>query len=326
MSRYLVAGAAGFIGARVCSLLIEQGHQVVGVDNLNDAYYKSLKHYRLGLLRELEQFEFHQLDICRRDEIAQLFGRDVGLDAVVNLAARAGVRPSVEDPWIYFDANLTGTLNLLDACVRWGVEKFVLASTSSLYGESEVQPLHEELPTDRPISPYAASKKAAEVLCYTYHDLHGLDVTAFRYFTVYGPAGRPDMAPFRFVQWITERRPVIVFGDGHQSRDFTYVDDIAQGTILGLQEVGYGIINLGSDFPVSVLDLIRLIERLTQEKAQLEFRARYRADVMRTWADVEKARELLGWQSQWSFAKGVQSMVDWYQANREWARKIKTGE
>ena len=326
MSRYLVAGAAGFIGARVCSLLVEQGNQVVGVDNLNDAYDTNLKHFRLGILRQLPQFEFHHFDICSRDQVSQLFARDGGFDGVINLAARAGVRPSVEDPWIYFDANLTGTLNLLDACVKWGVEKFVLASTSSLYGESDVQPLHEELPSDRPISPYAASKKAAEVLCYTYHDLHGLDITVFRFFTVYGPAGRPDMSVFRFVQWISEKRPVLIFGDGSQSRDFTYIDDVARGTILGLKEVGYEIINLGSDEPVSVIDVVRQIEEITGQKAELVFQQRHRADVMRTWADVRKARKLLGWKSQWSFDLGVKSLMDWYQANREWAREIRTGE
>jgi len=326
VSRYLVAGAAGFIGARVCSLLVEQGNQVVGIDNVNDAYDTTLKYHRLELLRQFEQFEFHQLDICQRDQISELFARGPGYDGVINLAARAGVRPSVEDPWIYFDANLTGTLNLLDACVKWEVEKFVLASTSSLYGESDDQPLHEELPSDRPISPYAASKKAAEVLCYTYHDLHGLDITVFRFFTVYGPAGRPDMSVFRFVQWISEKRPVLIFGDGSQSRDFTYIDDVARGTILGLKKVGYEIINLGSDEPVTVNDVVRQIEELTGEKAQLVFQPRHRADVMRTWADVRKARELLGWQSQWAFEKGVKSMVEWYQANREWAREIRTGE
>jgi nucleoside-diphosphate-sugar epimerase len=243
---------------------------------------------------------------------------------VINLAARAGVRYSVENPWIYVDTNVTGTLNLLELCREFGVAKFVLASTSSLYGAHNPRPFREDANTDRPLSPYAASKKAAEALCYTYHYLHDLDVTVFRYFTVYGPAGRPDMSPFRFTQWISEGRPVTVYGDGQQSRDFTYVDDIARGTIAGLKPLGYEVINLGSDEPVVLMDFIRLVEELAGQEANLVFQPRHPADMDATWADIGKAEQLLGWRPQVRFAEGVRRMVDWYGDNREWAGEIIT--
>ena len=215
-------------------------------------------------------------------------------DAVINLAARAGVRPSVDDPWIYVQTNAMGNLNLLDLCRRDGVPKFVLASTSSLYGAHNPLPYAEDADTNRALSPYAASKKAAEAMSYTYHFLHGLDVTIFRYFTVYGPAGRPDMSLFRFTQWITEGRPVRVFGDGSQSRDFTYVDDIARGTILGLKHVGFEVINLGSDRPAELSHVIDLVAAAAGRPAELVYGPMHPADVPATWADITKARATPG--------------------------------
>ena len=199
---------------------------------------------------------------------------------MINLAARAGVRPSVENPWIYLETNATGCLNLLDLCRRDGVRKFVLASTSSLYGAHNPLPYAEDADTNRALSPYAASKKAAEAMCYTYHYLHGLDVTVLRYFTVYGPAGRPDMSLFRFCQWIHEDRPVRIYGDGTQSRDFTYVDDIARGTILALTPLGFEVINLGSDSPHALMDVVRMTEAAAGQAGPpgvLSARARRRA-------------------------------------------------
>ena len=194
-------------------------------------------------------------------------------------------------------------------------------------------PYREDADTSIPLSPYAASKKAAETLCYTYHYLYGLDITVFRYFTVYGPAGRPDMSLFRFVQWIMEGKPVTVYGDGSQSRDFTYVDDIAQGTIAALKYLTfdsrssvYEIINLGSDTPVVLMDAIRLIEDLTGRKAKLEFFPMHPADVPATWADINRAEEILGWRPGYSFEEGVENLVNWYRENRDWAREIRTQE
>jgi len=242
----------------------------------------------------------------------------------VNLAARAGVRQSVENPWVYFETNVTGTLNLLELCREFGVRKFVLASTSSLYGANNPRPFRDDANTDSPLSPYAASKKAAEALCYTYHYLYSLDVTVPRYFTVYGPAGRPDMSLFRFVQWISEGRPVIVYGDGQQSRDFTYVDDIAWGTLVALKPMGYEVINLGSDRPVVLLEAILLVEELVGKKAKIEYKPRHPADVLATWADIRKAEQLLDWRPQTAFRDGVATLVGWYQANQTWAKDIKT--
>ncbi|MFQ5741769.1 MAG: NAD-dependent epimerase/dehydratase family protein [Acidobacteriota bacterium] len=325
MADYLVTGAAGFIASRVCQSLLSDGHGVVGLDNLCDSYDPRLKRWRLARLREEPGFEFQQLDICRRGQLRELVRSGPRLEAVINLAARAGVRQSVQDPWVYYRTNVIGTLNLLELCAELGITKFVLASTSSVYGEVQGTPFHESLPTDQPLSPYAASKKAAEALCYTYHYLKGLDVTVLRYFTVYGPAGRPDMSLFRFVKWVTEGQPVIVYGDGCQSRDFTYVEDIARGTVLGLKPLGYEIINLGSDRPVKLRDAIHLVESAVGRKAALEFKPSQPADVRRTWADIAKARRLLDWAPKWAFKEGVKSAVQWYRANRDWAAKIRTG-
>lgn len=329
MGYYLVTGAAGFIASKVCQLLLADDHTVVGVDNLNDAYDVRLKHWRLAQLEGRPRFTFYQQDITQRDALKAIFTQSsvngearAGFDAVINLAARAGVRQSVENPWVYFETNTTGTLNLLELCRQFGVGKFVLASTSSLYGAHNPMPYREDADTNRPLSPYAASKKAAETLCYTYHYLYGIDVTVFRYFTVYGPAGRPDMSLFRFVQRISEERPITVYGDGRQSRDFTYVDDIARGTIAGLRPIGYDVINLGSDQPVVLSDAIRLIEEAVGQEAQIEFKPRHRADVLATWANIEKGKSLLGWQPQVNFEAGVRQLVQWYQTNRAWASQI----
>lgn len=328
MSRYLVTGAAGFIGSRVTDLLLAQGNEVVGLDNLNDAYDVRLKEWRLGQLQGRSCFSFVRADICDPGALDTLFAAPAEgppFAAVINLAARAGIRSSLEIPSVYLETNVNGTLNLLERCRRTGVPKFVLASSSSLYGESRDLPYREDADTDCPISPYAASKKSAEVLCYAYHHLYGLDITIFRYFTVYGPAARPDMSPFRFVQWISEGRPLTLFGDGSQSRDFTYVDDIARGTVAGLKPVGYEVFNLGSDKPVVLLEAIRLVERLVGRKAEIVHMPRHPADVLATWADVSRARVALGWEPEVGIEAGFEHLVRWYQANREWAARIKTG-
>ena len=333
--RYLVTGAAGFIGSKVAELLLADGHTVVGADNLNDAYDVRLKHWRLDRIKDHERFDFRHMDLTDRKAVHALFtdgGRNAGAegaapyDAVINLAARAGVRPSVENPWIYNASNNDATLNLLNECVEHGVGKFILSSTSSLYGGDNPMPYSETIDTSRPLSPYAASKKAAEVMCYTYHYLHGIDVTVFRYFTVYGPAGRPDMSLFRFVQWIREERPVQVFGDGQQGRDFTYVEDVARGTIAGLKKVGYEVVNLGSDKPHLLIDTIRMIEGLTGQRANLVYSEAHKADVRATWANIDKAQSLLGWKPQVTLEEGIRRLVEWYDENREWAKDIETGK
>lgn len=326
MSHYLVTGCAGFIASRVSELLVEAGHSVTGVDNLNDAYDRRMKDWRLERLRALPRFQFAEADISDNRQLTALWRAVPKPEAVFNLAARAGVRQSVENPSLYFDTNVTGTLNLLELARQSGVARFLLASTSSLYGSHNQMPYREDADTGRPLSPYAASKKAAEALCYSYHHLYGINVAIPRYFTVYGPAGRPDMSAFRFVQWISEGRPVTVFGDGKQSRDFTFVDDIARGTIaagLGIQ--GFEIVNLGSDQPVELMTAIKMIESMVGRAARLEYKAAHPADVNATWADIGKAHTQLNWRPLTQFAEGVERLVAWYRANAAWARLIETG-
>lgn len=322
MARYLVTGVAGFIGSRTAELLLEAGHQLLGVDNLNAAYDLRVKEYRLGRLRGRSGFRFECLDIADRSAVADAAFRNERFDAVLNLAARAGVRASVEDPWAYLETNLTGTLNLLEFCRSRGIPKFVLGSTSSVYGAQRSMPCSEDQDANLPISPYAASKKGAEALCHSFHFLHGMDVTVLRYFTVYGPAGRPDMSVFRFTQGIREGRPIRVYGDGSMSRDFTYVDDIARGTVAALAPVGYEIVNLGGDHPYRVMELVQLIEQRLGRSAKIEFEEAHPADVLATWADIHKAKDLLGWCPQVSLEEGISRTVEWYEAERHWAGKI----
>ena len=327
MARYLVTGVAGFIASRVTEFLLADGHTVVGIDSLDNAYDIRIKHWRVGQIRDLPSFAFHKLDICDRDSLRKLLlstSDSTPFDAVINLAARAGVRQSVENPWVYYETNVTGTLNLLESCRECGIDKFVLASSSGLYGKNNPMPYREDANTDRPFSPYAASKKAAEALCYSYHHLYDIDVTVLRYFTVYGPAGRPNMSIFRFVQWIHEGRPVLVYGDGKQSRDFTYVDDIARGTLAALKPLGYEVINLGSDTPIVLMDAIRLVEDLAGKRASIEYKPRHLADVLATWANIENAEQLLGWRPMTTFDEGVRRAVNWYEENREWAKDVVT--
>jgi len=326
LATYLVTGAAGFIASRVSEMLLDEGHDVVGVDNLNDAYDIRLKHWRLERLLSRPKFVFHRLDISNLADLKALWQSrgSNSFDAVINLAARAGVRQSVINPWVYYEANTTGVLNLLELCKEHGVNKFIQASTSSIYGKDNAIPWQEDMNTDYPLSPYTASKKAAEALCYTYHYLFGIDVTIFRFFTVFGPAGRPEMSLFRFTQWISEGRPVIIFGDGTQSRDFTYIDDISRGVLLGRKNLGYEIINLGSDTPVVLIDAIRLIEAMTGREAILRYEPKHKADIAASWADIDKAEQLLGWRPQVPFDEGIQQLVNWYQQNHDWASKIVT--
>ena len=326
MANYLLAGAAGFIGAAVAGRLLDAGHAVLGIDDLNDAYDVRLKHWRLERLRGRGRFAFRRADVRDRTGLEAACAGFPAIDGVLNLAARAGVRASVDDPWAYVDANVTGTLNLLDLGRGRGVRKFVQASTSSLYDPDGPMPYREDAGTGRPRSPYAATKQAAEALCHAYHHQFGLDVTVLRYFTVYGPAGRPDMSPFRFVQWVREGRPVRVYGDGTQSRDFTYVDDAARGTVAGLAPLGYEVVNLGAGIPAPLIEVLSFVEACVGRAARVERRPAHPADVPATWADVSKAKRLLGWEPSVAWKDGVKRLVDWYAANRAWAREVRTAD
>jgi UDP-glucuronate 4-epimerase len=323
MAKYIVTGAAGFIASRICSLLLQDGHQVIGIDNLCPAYDVRMKEYRLSQLKPKPGFTFSSVDICDRQKLNSLFAGEK-VEAVFNLAARAGVRASVEDPWAFVDTNMTGTLNMLEVCRQNGIQKFILASTSSIYGNNAPIPTPETASSDLPLQPYSASKKGAEAMCHAYHYLYDIDVTVFRYFTVYGPAGRPDMVMFRFIQWIKEGRTVHLNGDGSQSRGFTYVDDIARGTILGLKPVGYEIINLGGHEVITINEMISKLETRLGEKAQIEHHPFNKADMTANQADVNKARNLLGWESQVSLDEGMKRTCDWYLNERAFASQIVT--
>jgi UDP-glucuronate 4-epimerase len=322
MGNYLVTGVAGFIGARTSELLIKDGHTAVGIDNMNEAYDPRMKDYRLKRLQSMEGFSFHKLDISDKSIIDRL--KDQKFDGVINLAARAGVRASVDNPWAFVESNVTGTLNMLEICRQTGCPKFVVASTSSIYGAEPPYPTPETASSSEPLQPYAASKKGAEAMCHAYHHLYGIDVSVVRYFTVYGPAGRPDLALFRFVQWITEGRPVLVNGDGEQSRGFTYIDDIARGTILALQPLGYEVINLGGHEVITINNLIKLIEDVVGKQADVRHGPPNPADMFTNWADVSKAGALLGWEPQYDMRAGVEKLVEWYNVERGWASEILT--
>lgn len=356
MPTYLVTGVAGFIASRTAALLLEAGHTVVGVDNLNDYYDVRLKRHRLHELVRTAggdpqevigdslsvigpdspspitsdqepvtfttgRLHFHQLDIEAGDALAPLFVRHK-FDAVLNLAARAGVRYSLEHPHVYVSTNVLGALNLLELMRRHGVRKHVLASSSTLYAGARM-PFTEDQPVLQPLSPYAATKQAAEALAHTYHRQHGLDTTVVRYFTVYGPAGRPDMAPFRFIKWIDEGTPLQLFGDGSQARDFTYVDDIARGTIAALKPLGFEIINLGGGRnPVPITDLIGRIEQILGKRARYDCQPFHAADMRETWADIAKAGRLLDWQPAFPLDEGLARTVAWHRANGAWLKDV----
>jgi len=274
-------------------------------------------------LEEFSNFTFHRLDITAHAQIEPLFEK-FNFEAVMNLAARAGVRASTENPQLYLDTNIMGTLNLLELCRKYKIKKFILASTSSIYGEMS-PPFTEDKKTDFPLSPYAASKKGAEALCYTYHYLYGIDISIPRYFTVYGPAGRPDMSPFIFSKKIYADEEIVVYGDGNQERDFTYIDDIAEGTIKALKPLNYEIINLGSDHPVKLNYVISLIENSLGKRARIKHLPRHPADVLATWADIEKAEQLLPWKPEVNIEEGIKRTAEWLLSNWQWVKKVKVG-
>src|SRR3989338_2741655 len=321
MNKILVTGCAGFIGWKVSQQLIEMNKKVICIDNMNNYYDPALKKWRLDTLKNKKNFSFYRLDIANYKKLKNVFAKNK-IDAVINLAARAGVRASVENPWIYLDTNIKGTLNLLECCKEHKVKKFVIASTSSIYASVKM-PFKEDSKTDTPLAPYSATKKGAEVLCYSYHYLYNLDISIVRYFTVYGPGGRPDMSIFKFIKNIDAGIPIPVLGDGNQTRDFTYIDDIADGTIRALKPAGYEIINLGSDHPVKLNYVIKLLEKNLGKKAKIKTLPMHPADVKASWAHIEKAKKLLGWRPKTSIEQGVRNTVRWFLENKKFLKSLK---
>jgi len=312
--KILVTGVAGFIGSKVAELLFKNGYFVVGVDNINNYYSPKLKFHRLKLLQNFCDFQFYNIDVENFVELEELFASN-SFVSVINLAARAGVRASIENPYIYVSTNIVGTLNLLELMRKYSINKFVLASSSSVYAGEKV-PFRENMQVDYPISQYAATKKSAELLSYTYHHLYAIDVSVLRFFTVFGPAGRPDMSYFQFIEKIRKGIPITIYGDGSQKRDFTYIEDIANGVLSSMKPLGYEIINLGGGrSPVSINYMIELIENTLHRKALIEYQPFNNADMSETGADISKAKVLLGWQPEIDFETGMNNTIKWHLQN-----------
>lgn len=312
--RILVTGAAGFIGSHVCDQLLADGHTVVGLDNFNDMYDPALKEANIGVAQQSADFELVRGDILDTSLLAAVFDR-VRPDCVVHLAAWAGVRPSIERPALYQKVNIEGTLNLLERCRHDGVSRFVFASSSSVYGNRDEVPFRETDNVDQPVSPYAATKKAGELLCATYHHLFGLNVHCLRFFTVYGPRQRPEMAIHKFTRLIATDQPITMFGDGSSSRDYTYVTDIAAGVVASVARCeGYRIFNLGESKTITLKDLIAAIGDALDKVPEVIELPNQPGDVVRTFADITRARTELGYAPQVGILEGIEQFVAWYRA------------
>src|SRR5450432_4125711 len=312
----LVTGAAGFIGSHTAIRLLERGDHVVGLDNLNDYYDVARKRANLEdvwrVAQSSGQFTFVEDDIRNRPMIAELFSKHA-FSGVAHLAAMAGVRVSVEDPWLYYETNLTGTLNLLDATHKHNNPNFVLASTSSAYGNTKLVPFIETDSADRPLAPYPASKRAAEMLGHSYHHMHGTDFTALRFFTVYGPRGRPDMMAYKLLESMRTGQTMPLFNGGNMYRDWTFVADIVSGVVAAVdRRLGYEVINIGRGEPVLVVDFVKSLERLAGKQAPLSSEPMMKADVSYTFANIDKARRLLDYNPQVSVEEGVRRFYDWF--------------
>ena len=317
MNRYLVTGAAGFIGANVAQALLDAGCEVVGVDSLNDYYEVDLKQYRLKPLLDRSQFSFVQGDLADAQIVDSLFAQH-SFDCVIHLAAQAGVRYSLENPGAYIQSNVVGFQHLIDACRAKPPAHFVFASSSSVYGNSDREWFSETDPTDTPVSLYAATKKSNEMVAHTYAHLHSLPATGLRFFTVYGPAGRPDMAYFGFTKAIVEGAPIQVFNEGQLERDFTYIDDIVRGVLAAAAappidlEVPYRLLNLGNHQPVKLGDFIATLEGLLGKEANKQLVGMQPGDVYRTAANIDEAKALVGFEPSTDLATGLERFVAWY--------------
>jgi len=310
--KILVTGGAGFIGSHLILKLLDNGHEIVCIDNMNEYYDVSIKHARLNQFRE--RIKFYQEDIADKDALEKVFEQE-NIDRICHFAAQAGVRYSLENPFVYADSNYVGTLNLFELAKRHKVEHIVFASTSSIYGLNEEMPYSEDHRVDRQVSIYSASKRGCELLAHVYNHLFGLNVTCLRFFTVYGPFGRPDMALFKFTKNILEGKPIDVYNHGDMMRDFTFVHDIVDGFAAALDKpMGFEIINLGCGNPVKLMDYIHTLEEELGKKAEYNMMEMQPGDVKGTWADISKARELLGYQPKVNIKEGIKAFVDWYKA------------
>lgn len=307
-----MTGAAGFIGAHVVKALVERGDEVVGVDNFNDYYNPQLKADRISIFLKNYPVKIYRLDIADANELKKVFAENQ-IDKICHLAAQAGVRYSLENPGVYISANIVGTHNILESCRQFGIKHLVFASSSSVYGNNDKIPFAETDPVDRPISLYAATKKSNELEAYTYHHLFGLNAVGLRFFTVYGPWGRPDMAYFKFSDLISQGKPIDVYNQGNLKRDFTYVDDIVAGIKKAIDYCrGYEIFNLGNNQPVVLHDFIEILEKHLGQKARKNFLPLQPGDVLATYADIIKAKKILDWEPQTKIEDGLHKFVAWY--------------
>ena len=322
MTTHLVTGAAGFIGSHLCETLLQQGFDVVGLDNMNHYYDPDIKQNNLLSVEKVahaagREFSFYMGDIRHQDKVAQILRQDK-IDTIFHLAAMAGVRPSLQNPRLYVDVNELGTINLLEEAKNAGVQKFIFASSSSVYGNQLKTPFAESDNVDHPISVYAATKKSGELLCHNYHKIYGLSIACLRFFTVYGPRQRPDLAIRKFADAIKKNKPVTVYGDGSKSRDYTFIDDIvtgicqAQNWLTNNQTPCYDVFNLGESKTISVLDMIQALEVILGKKAVLDFQSDVLGDVEKTFADISKAKAVLGYNPTTNFNTGLQKFVEWY--------------
>jgi len=316
MTRVLLTGGAGFIGSHLAEALLLRGYELTIVDSLHDFYSPLWKKQNLAEVRRTGDYDFQLVDICNKEGLHAVVSRSRP-DLVIHLAARAGVRPSIEEPGSYVDVNIAGTVNLLELCREFRVRKLIFGSSSSVYGETSRAPFSEDEVVLKPISPYAATKLAGEMLCYTYAHLYKLAVVCLRFFTVYGPRQRPDLAIHRFIALIEAGKPVPIFGDGSTGRDYTYVDDVVGGVMAAIEYQAPGaepfdVINLGNSHPVKLGELVALLERVTGKKVSREQKPLQPGDVPLTWADISKASRLLGYHPATQLEAGLKNFLTWY--------------
>ncbi len=317
--KILITGAAGFIGSHLAERLLADGHTVIAVDNFDDFYDPRIKRRNISRCIDRENFRLVEADIRDADAMGKAVAD--GVEVIAHLAAKAGVRPSIAQPLLYADVNVNGTMVLLEAATKHNIKKFIFASSSSIYGNNKKVPFSEDDNVDFPISPYAATKKAGELICHTYHHLHAIDITCLRFFTVYGPRQRPDLAIHKFARLIKQGKPIPIYGDGTMMRDFTYIDDIIDGVVAAIAKcAGFNIYNLGESRPITVNDLVRKIEEALGKKAVREFLPAQPGDVERTYADVTKAVEQLGYNPRTTIEAGLAKFVEWFRQDSRKAR------
>ncbi|OFW63126.1 MAG: epimerase [Actinobacteria bacterium RBG_19FT_COMBO_36_27] len=313
----LVTGGAGFIGSHLCERLIGLGSNVICIDNFDDFYDPRIKESNILGIAASKYFKLYRSDITDLPRIEKIFSENK-IEMAIHLAARAGVRPSIQNPLLYERVNILGTMNILECCKKYKISKLIFASSSSVYGGNKKLPFSEEDNVDHPVSPYAATKKACELICYTYYDLYNIAIYCFRFFTVYGPRQRPEMAIHKFSRLILSGKEIEIYGDGSSSRDYTYIDDVISGIVNSLDRLkGFEVINLGNSKTVKLIDLVRMIEDLTEKKAHLRFTESQPGDVFATYADIGKAEKMLKYFPETNIKEGLKKFIKWYKEKKE---------